>query len=224
MRSFIPKTAGNSRSLMVAVVLGTALTTGENKASSAAANARGTSISSDLGCSPQVIQDITRYCQACWRNARLPMDQWDDCTQQVFTRLLERVPSSRWAELLPSVNDENADRRELIRAIDSAKKRFQRGRKWQELNDQIHDRQIPALHRGVQETVQDLRQDLDTAAERLLSPRQQLIVRLTADGWAVPEIANELRTTPERVSDEKYKAIQKLRGHFTATAEVDGVA
>ncbi len=35
---------------------------------------------------------------------------------------------------------------------------------------------------------------------------------------AVPEIAEELRTTPERVSDEKYKAIRKLRSHLGVDA------
>jgi RNA polymerase sigma factor (sigma-70 family) len=199
---------------MVAVVLGTALTTGDDQTAVAASSAETTSVNSDYGCSPQVIQDLTRYCHACWRNARLPLDQWDDCTQQVFTRLLERVPSSRWAELLPSFLEENPDRRELIRAIDSAKKRCLRGRKWQELHDQTHDQQVYDRTHSASANIEDLRQDLDHAAQRLLSPRQQQIVRLTADGWAVPEIANELNTTPERVSDEKYKAIQKLRGHF----------
>jgi DNA-binding NarL/FixJ family response regulator len=44
-----------------------------------------------------------------------------------------------------------------------------------------------------------------------LSFRQQRILTLTADGWDVPGIATELGTTPERVSDEKYKAVRKLR-------------
>ena len=44
------------------------------------------------------------------------------------------------------------------------------------------------------------------------------IVELSANGWAVPEIAVELRTTTERVSDEKYKAIRKLRTHFGVDA------
>ena len=48
----------------------------------------------------------------------------------------------------------------------------------------------------------------------VLSPRQRKIVELSADGWAVPDIAAELETTPERVSDEKYKAIRKLRTHL----------
>ena len=52
------------------------------------------------------------------------------------------------------------------------------------------------------------------ASEDLLSSRQQRILQLSFEGWSVHEIASELRTTPERVSDEKYKAVRKLREHF----------
>jgi hypothetical protein len=33
-------------------------------------------------------------------------------------------------------------------------------------------------------------------------------------GWSVQDISEELATAPERVSDEKYKAIRKLRTHL----------
>jgi RNA polymerase sigma factor (sigma-70 family) len=52
------------------------------------------------------------------------------------------------------------------------------------------------------------------AAAELLSPRQRRLLDMTADGWSVPEIAAELGTTVERVSDEKYKAIKKLQHYF----------
>jgi RNA polymerase sigma factor (sigma-70 family) len=55
---------------------------------------------------------------------------------------------------------------------------------------------------------------MNQAAERVLSERQQRILNLICDGHNVADIATELAMTPERVSDEKYKAIQKLRGHF----------
>ena len=65
---------------------------------------------------------------------------------------------------------------------------------------------------------QDQREEVNRAAQVVLSPRQQRIVELCATGWAVPEIASELGTTPERVSDEKYKAIRKLRSHLGVDA------
>ena len=55
---------------------------------------------------------------------------------------------------------------------------------------------------------------MDQAAEELLSPRQQQILRLSFEGGSVQEIAEELHLAPERVSDEKYKAIRKLREHL----------
>lgn len=210
MRSFIPTSAANSRSLMVAVVLGTALTAGGNKTASAAAAAtRTTRISSEQGLPPAVIDELTRYCQACWRNARVPFDQWDDCTQQVLTRLLERVPVCDWPHMLRSDDEESPSRRELFRAIDATKKRSQRTRKLQPLTHEIRDSRLGNSH-GLQEQ----REAVHQASERVLSPRQQRIVELSADGWAVQEIATELNSTAERVSDEKYKAIRKLRSYF----------
>ena len=50
--------------------------------------------------------------------------------------------------------------------------------------------------------------------QRVLSSRQQHILTLICDGYNVADIASELAMSPERVSDEKYKAIQKLRTYF----------
>ena len=56
------------------------------------------------------------------------------------------------------------------------------------------------------------------ASEELLSPRQRRILQLSFEGWSAHEIADELKTTSERVSDEKYKAVRKLREHLCASA------
>ena len=58
----------------------------------------------------KAVTDITKYCQTCWRNARLPADRWQDCTQAVFVRLLERVEADKWGTVL--VDSETAERRE----------------------------------------------------------------------------------------------------------------
>ena len=55
---------------------------------------------------------------------------------------------------------------------------------------------------------------LDEAASQLLTPRQQKILQMSAEGWSVQEIGGRLQMTPARVSDEKYKAVCKLREHF----------
>jgi RNA polymerase sigma factor (sigma-70 family) len=192
---------------MMAVVLGTALTAGQ----STAAATRPELISAEYDAAPDAIRDITRYCQVCWRNARLPADRWDDCTQQVFARLLERVSPATWHTLVSAADGQ--DRREFIRAIDAVKKRTQRARRYVDLTADFADERNRAG-----DHLRDQREAVELAAQKVLSPRQQKIVELSANGWAVPEIAVELRTTSERVSDEKYKAIRKLRTHFGVDA------
>ena len=92
---------------MAAVVVGTALSAlaGESRATAAP--------------STDAVNDISRYCQACWRNARLPADRWGDCTQQVFLRLLERVDPTVWNRVLTDL--ESPERREFVlRALETA--------------------------------------------------------------------------------------------------------
>jgi RNA polymerase sigma factor (sigma-70 family) len=194
MGRIIPAAAARSRSVMMAVVMGTAMTTAADSAQAAV------TVPSD-----RAIEDINRYCTTCWRNARLPADRWSDCTQQVFTRLLERVEPRKWSNILSA---EGEERREFLRAIDAVKKRTQRDRKYNGLTPDVPDWRTETADTW------DKREALAQAATRVLSERQRRIVELTAGGWAVPEIALELGTTAERISDEKYKAIRKLRNYF----------
>ncbi|HEX4588346.1 MAG TPA: sigma-70 family RNA polymerase sigma factor [Gemmataceae bacterium] len=178
-------------SRVVAMVLGTALST---LGTAPAAN-------------PQTVNDLSRYCTACWRNARLPADVWPDCTQEVFARLLERIPPTAWAQTL---SDEGQERREFLRAIDAVKKRVQRGRKWSAYPEELIADHRPAVERQRAE----VKEELSQAAAEVLSDRQQQILQLTAEGFGVQEIADRLTMGPERVSDEKYKAIRKLRSYL----------
>jgi RNA polymerase sigma factor (sigma-70 family) len=185
------------RGVVAAVVLGTALST----LGPAVAEASG---SEDT---LRAVGDISRYCTACWRNARLHPDSWTDCTQDVFARLLERVNPAVWERVLWADGDE---RRELVRAIDAVKKRTQRQHKASSLiEDAVADRTDPVFERRA-----DDRAAVDQAATEVLSPRQQRILQLSFEGASVHEIADELRLPAERISDEKYKAIHKLREHL----------
>lgn len=192
MKKFLP--SAGSRKLMAAVVVGTALSAlgSEGRATAAPAHPP-----------TDAVQDISKYCQVCWRNARLHPDSWPDCTQEVLVRLLQTVQPDKWSTLL---KQEGEDRREFLRAIDAVKKRTQRARKLTGLADEVADRRFaPEAARN------ELHEELEKVSHKVLSQRQQAILRLTCDGWSVPEIADELATTVERVSDEKYKAIRKLR-------------
>lgn len=186
------------RPYMVAMVLGTALTAlgpvagTQAQVPEAAAGA---------------ITDMGRYCSTCWRNAALPVDCWSDCTQEVFQRMLERVSPDTWSQVL---GGDGVEREEFLRAIDTVKKRCQRVRKYSAAPiDGVADRQEQEERR-----VHEERQAVDQAAEELLTSRQQQILRLSFEGWSVQDIAAELNVGSERVSDEKYKAIRKLREHL----------
>ena len=172
--------------VMAAVVLGTALTAFAPAPAAA-------------------VDDISRYCTACWRNAGLSPDCWADCTQEVFTRLTDRIDPADWRQVLASAGEEH---REFLRAIDAVKKRTQRSRKLCELRaDLVADQAADPL-------TQERRHQVDQAAADVLSERQQQIMRMSFEGWTVQEIAEQLDIGPERVSDEKYKAIRKLRAYL----------
>ena len=176
---------------MVALMLGAALTVSETKASA-------------VGTSDKAIADIQRYCSACWRNARIPLDSWTDCTQEVLCRLMQRIPLTRWDLVLQS---EGEERKEFVRAIDAVKKRSQRSRKWSSLNEDVVDRRVSTTGQGLG----DRREELNRAAEQVLSVRQRRILQMSFEGYSVQDMATTLTMSPERVSDEKYKAIRKLR-------------
>ena len=190
-RAFRPR---SNRTYVAAVVLGTAL------------SAFGSDHLAAAEASGQAVNDIGRYCTSCWRNARLPADAWSDCTQEVFTRLLERIPTTRWTLALQADGEE---RREFLRAIDAVKKRSQRARRFADGVETAADPRSTDDQRLAEE-----REAVRLAAGELLSPRQQRILQLSFEGWSVQEISQELVLPVERVSDEKYKAIRKLRGHL----------
>jgi RNA polymerase sigma factor (sigma-70 family) len=190
----------SGRRYVVAMMLGTTFSALAPAAISAAEETRG------------AITDISRYCTTCWRNARLEPDSWTDCTQEVFTRLLERVPTTAWDRVLQG---EGEERRELMRAIDGVKKRSQRRRRWS--NGLV---ELVADHRDLGESrVAEERELVHRAAAELLSPRQRRIVQLSFEGWSVQEIAKELKVPAERISDEKYKAVRKLKEHLCSPAK-----
>ena len=88
----------------------------------------------------------------------------------------------------------------------------------QESREEVRRQVSEELQRDFERRLQDVtdRAAVDQAAAELLSSRQQRILRLSFEGASVQEIADELHLPAERVSDEKYKAIKKLRQHLCA--------
>jgi hypothetical protein len=155
---------------------------------------------------PDLVRDIQKYCAVCWRNAHLDPGLWDDCTQEVCCRLLTKARAGE-LDLTMVLAEDTAERRELVRAIDMVRKRVQRSRKLQSLDDDFTPG--PDLD-GRQRQRQELGEILEAARKAVLSDRQDRIVELWTRGWAVPEIAESMSLPVARVSDEKYKALRKL--------------
>ncbi len=153
-----------------------------------------------------LVRDIQRYCTVCWRNARLDPTLWDDCTQEVCCRLLEKARSGE-LDLAKVLGDDAPERRELVRAIDMVRKRVQRTRRTQSLEASL---QAAADHDQHARARLELGEILETARKAVLSQRQDRIIELGLRGWTTPEIASELGMSSTRVSDEKYKALRKL--------------
>ncbi len=157
-----------------------------------------------------LVRDIQRYCTVCWRNAHLDPGLWDDCTQEVCCRLLGKARAGQ-LDLNLVLADDTPERRELVRAIDTVRKRVQRTKKFQPLDAQsTPGPDVDARDRERQE----LGELLENARKAVLSPRQDRIVELWTRGWTVPEISETLAMPVTRVSDEKYKALRKLERHL----------
>jgi RNA polymerase sigma factor (sigma-70 family) len=158
----------------------------------------------------ELVRDIQRYCTVCWKNARLDPGLWDDCTQEVCCRLLGKARAGQ-LDLNLVLAEDSQERRELVRAIDMVRKRVQRTKRYQPLDDQFTPGpDVDQKNRNRQE----LGEILEAARQAVLTPRQDRIVELWTRGWSVPEIGEALKMPVARVSDEKYKALRKLEHHL----------
>src|SRR5271166_2011431 len=115
-----------------------------------------------------LVRDIQRYCTVCWRNARLDPGVWDDCTQEVCCRLLGKARAGQ-LDLNRVLAEDSPERRELVRAIDMVRKRVQRSRRFQPLDDQLTPG--PDLDRRHRDR-KELGEILEAARQSVLTPRQ----------------------------------------------------
>lgn len=153
---------------------------------------------------------IERYCQASWSRAAIDRQDWHDCTQEVLIELLQRAAQK---DLARQSDDGEQDElnRELTRSIWAVAQRWRRRHQYAPLNEVfVADRENPQ----VAEENDEMQQILERASESL-TDRQKQIVALSIDGYSVAEIADELAMTTARVSDEKYKAIRRLKDRIS---------
>ncbi|MDA1050830.1 MAG: sigma factor-like helix-turn-helix DNA-binding protein [Planctomycetota bacterium] len=154
----------------------------------------------------ETIGKIERYCTVSWRNAGISQQEWDDCTQQALVELLDRISRDGLREAIGNV--ESHERRELNRTVWRTVQRWRRRPRPQTFDESWSGEQHDAC-RG--DETENAWEQIASVSESCLSQRQQQILSMMRDGWRIGEIAEELQIPQSRVSDEKYKAIVKLR-------------
>ncbi|WP_435015744.1 RNA polymerase sigma factor [Tundrisphaera sp. TA3] len=164
------------------------------------------------------LAQVDRYLARSWARAGLSPQKFDDCTQAVYASLLEGMGRGRFDRMLGEVGQsgirevlsrETAEGPDFFRAIDTVKKRAQRERSFQPLDAAA---EIQASTDPRSETAQDdLRASLRDAVARTLSPREAALIRSTLQGETPAEIAEHWGVAPKTVSNEKTRALQKLR-------------
>lgn len=129
-----------------------------------------------------------------------------DATQSVLLILLEErlgCDPDVWMQMM--LQPDSSQRAELVRAISRVKKRLARRKKHVQASDDVLD---------CSGALQQERSTLWEAVGMLmadLTEFQQTVLRMSRDGWRPQDIADELQAPVCRVTNEKYKAIRKLR-------------
>jgi hypothetical protein len=155
------------------------------------------------------IESIDSYCAASWHQANIPRQDWDDCSQQAFVRLLTRVSQDRWTEAIN--NAQSRHRRELNRCIWATTQWWRRSHRHRSLGEEDLSDRADTLVFGV--TMSEVLEAMHCDAVGL-TPIQRCVVDLWASGHSIAEMAAKLEVTSRRISDEKYRAIAKLRARF----------
>ena len=158
---------------------------------------------------------LDRYLARAWFRAGLAPQQHDDCTQAVYASLLQNLGRDRFDQLLGEVGQvgirdvlsrETADGPDFFRAVDTVKKRAQRERTYQPL-DSVD---ASSMNRP-NESAAEWKDSLQEAILSSLSPREAALIRATLQGETPAEIAHQWGIAPKTVSNEKTRALQKLR-------------
>lgn len=172
------------------------------------------------------LNQLTRYLGRAWARAGIEPQQFEDCTQEVYETLLSRLGRDGFEHLAAHVgrdgvrqvlNKATADGPDFFRAVDMVKKRTQRLRCFQPLD--AHYAELADLAGTDGASASDWRHELDEAIERALTPREAALIRATLQGMSPQEIAAGWGVAPKTVSNEKTRAIQKLRATLTATLD-----
>jgi RNA polymerase sigma factor (sigma-70 family) len=161
------------------------------------------------------LAQLDRYLGRAWSRAGIAPQQHDDCTQAVYTTLLQSLGRDRFDGLLGEIGEfgirdvlsrETAEGPDFFRAIDTVKKRAQREKTFVPI-DSLDVPDVSAATPGQS----DWRGALQEAIAQSLNPREAALIHATIQGETPAEIAQKWGVAPKTVSNEKSRALQKLR-------------
>lgn len=153
--------------------------------------------------SAEAIASIERYCTSSWRQAGIPMNDWEDCTQDTMLELLTRLPQKGVADAIEQPT--SPERRELMRSVWCVAQRYRRAAQRQPVSLDV------VVERASEEPVEIGDRELLAKAMEELNDTQQEILHLWVEGHTVAEISERLDLPAPRVSDLKYKAVRALK-------------
>lgn len=173
-------------------------------------------VSVDEGSAAAGVEQLRRYLSRSWIRAGINRQWHDDCTQAVFATMLEQhgrtgfdrlmseVGQSGIPQVLSRETDEGAD---FLRAIDMIKKRAQREKHFLPI-----DEHLDLASGGFRETPRDQwKGSIEDAIRDRLNPREAELIHETLKGCSPSEIAQRWGVAPKTVSNEKTRALAKLR-------------
>ena len=167
------------------------------------------------------LAQVNRYLSRSWFRAGIDFQQHDDCTQAVYATLLANLGRAGFDRLLAEVgrldirevlSRETATGPDFFRAIDMVKKQAQRQRRFESLDGS----DVAAPVEGRDSRRQDWRETLEEAIAQTLNPREAALIHDTLDGKTPAQIALQWGVAPKTVSNEKTRALQKLREFLVA--------
>lgn len=165
------------------------------------------------------LAQLNKYLSRAWYRAAIPPQMHEDCSQAVYAALLQHLGRARFDSLVSDVGRsgirdvftrETSEGLDFFRAVDMVKKRAQRERVFQPIDAVEVTAAAPSAE------TQARREALREAIDRSLSPREADLIHETLLGKTPAEIALHWGVAPKTVSNEKTRAIQKLREALVA--------
>lgn len=171
------------------------------------------------------LNQLNRYLARSWARAGIAPQHHEDCTQTVYETMLDRFGRDGFEQIAAEVgrdgirgtlSPESPDGPDFFRAIDMVKKRTLRLRTFQPLDDYAFELTAAGSDGA---SASDWRSTLDDAIDRTLSTREAALIRETLLGKTPAEIAAAWGMAPKTVSNEKSRAISKLREVLVAALD-----